>query len=468
MWISAVSALFTACGIILALLVSAVISGRRWRRRAVGFFHPYTYDGGGGERVLWCSVRAVQDENADLDCVVYTGDDASPETLSARALDRFGVHLHRPPLVVRLYRRRWVEEKTYPRFTMIGQSLGSVYLSWEALCKFTPQFYFDTSGYAFTYPLARVFGCKVICYTHYPTISSDMVSRVCQQSSMYNNDSLIARSIWLSRCKIIYYKLFSWLYGIVGSCAHLAMVNSSWTRSHIENLWKIPGRIKMVYPPCDTSELQVLPLERPVEKPIFISVAQFRPEKAHGLQLEAFALAFQRLAASMPKPKLQFVGSCRNKEDQVRLQNLKNRCMELNMEKYVEFHKDVKYRDLVQLLGGAVAGLHSMIDEHFGISVVEYMAAGAIPIANNSAGPKMDIILHENEQPSGFLASSKEEYADAILNVLTMDEPERLAVAAAARKRAQKFSDGVFYENFKAAIRPIISKPPAPMQCQRL
>ena len=37
-------------------------------------------------------------------------------------------------------------------------------------------------------------------------------------------------------------------------------------------------------------------------------------------------------------------------------------------------------RDLVQLLGGAVAGLHSMTDEHFGISVVEYMAAGAIPI----------------------------------------------------------------------------------------
>jgi hypothetical protein len=37
-------------------------------------------------------------------------------------------------------------------------------------------------------------------------------------------------------------------------------------------------------------------------------------------------------------------------------------------------------RDLVQLLGGAIAGLHSMTDEHFGISVVEYMAAGAIPI----------------------------------------------------------------------------------------
>lgn len=39
----------------------------------------------------------------------------------------------------------------------------------------------------------------------------------------------------------------------------------------------------------------------------------------------------------------------------------------------------------MELLGGAVAGIHSMIDEHFGISVVEYMAAGAIPIGETLA-----------------------------------------------------------------------------------
>jgi hypothetical protein len=94
--------------------------------------------------------------------------------------------------VVHLNKRKWIEASTYPHFTMIGQSLGSVYLAWEALTNFTPQFYFDTSGYAFTYPLARLFGCKVISYTHYPTISSDMVGRVKQRSSMYNNNSRIA------------------------------------------------------------------------------------------------------------------------------------------------------------------------------------------------------------------------------------------------------------------------------------
>lgn len=64
-------------------------------------------------------------------------------------------------------------------------------------------------------------------------------------------------SNWLSSCKVIYYNIFSRMYGIVGSCAHLAMVNSSWTQSHIEKLWSIPERTKRVYPPCDTSGLQV-------------------------------------------------------------------------------------------------------------------------------------------------------------------------------------------------------------------
>lgn len=443
---------------ILTITSREIINGRRTRQRAVGFFHPYTNDGGGGERVLWCAVKAIQEESPDLECVIYTGDhDSSSESLMSRALDRFGVQLLTPPKVVHLYKRKWIEETSYPRFTMIGQSFGSVYLSWEALCKFTPLYYFDTSGYAFTYPVARLFGCKVICYTHYPTISLDMISRVRDRSSMYNNDASIARSGWLSWCKIIYYTLFSWMYGFVGSCAHLAMVNSSWTQSHIEKLWRIPSRIKRVYPPCDTSGLQVLPLERLATTPIFISVAQFRPEKAHPLQLEAFSLAIRRLDADMPRPILQFVGSCRNKFDEARLQKLQDKAVELNVDGDVQFYKNVMYRDLVRLLGGAVAGMHSMVDEHFGISVVEYMAAGAVPIAHNSAGPKMDIVLEEDGQQTGFLAQNVDEYAEAILKVLRMPETERLKIAAAARKRAGRFSEQRFYEDLKAAIQPILN-----------
>lgn len=33
---------------------------RKTSGKVVGFFHPYCNAGGGGERVLWCAIRAIQ------------------------------------------------------------------------------------------------------------------------------------------------------------------------------------------------------------------------------------------------------------------------------------------------------------------------------------------------------------------------------------------------------------------------
>ena len=48
-----------------------------------------------------------------------------------------------------------------------------------------------------------------------------------------------------------------------------------------------------MFPPCDTVALQQLQLDRKLKRLYLISVAQFRPEKNHRLQLEAFAHARQ-------------------------------------------------------------------------------------------------------------------------------------------------------------------------------
>jgi hypothetical protein len=97
-------AILAGLAAVFSVLLAAALRRLRCGRQptpAAGFFHPYTNDGGGGERVLWCAVRAVQELRPGLPCAVFTGDaDASPDGLAARALDRFGVRLLCPPQVI--------------------------------------------------------------------------------------------------------------------------------------------------------------------------------------------------------------------------------------------------------------------------------------------------------------------------------------------------------------------------------
>lgn len=78
------------------------------------------------------------------------------------------------------------------------------------------------------------------------------------------------------------------------------------------------------------------------------------------------------------------MGGCRNKEDFGRVEALKKLAHELGILENVQFIVNAPFGDIVRVLGASLAGLHSMIDEHFGISVVEYLAAGCIPIAHDS------------------------------------------------------------------------------------
>ena len=45
---------------LIALLIYLMQKRTKPNKITVGFFHPYCNAGGGGERVLWCAVRAIQ------------------------------------------------------------------------------------------------------------------------------------------------------------------------------------------------------------------------------------------------------------------------------------------------------------------------------------------------------------------------------------------------------------------------
>lgn len=73
-----------------------------------------------------------------------------------------------------------------------------------------PDIYIDTMGYAFTLPLFKhIGGCRVGCYVHYPTISTDMLRRVKSRVNAHNNRSIVAKNPFLTWLKLTYYRIFA-------------------------------------------------------------------------------------------------------------------------------------------------------------------------------------------------------------------------------------------------------------------
>ncbi|XP_068205696.1 GDP-Man:Man(3)GlcNAc(2)-PP-Dol alpha-1,2-mannosyltransferase-like [Palaemon carinicauda] len=453
------------CWFLIKLAVLMIRRGEKGYKH-VAFFHPYCNAGGGGERVLWCAIRAIQRKYPKVKCYIYTGDtDATPQEILQKAQQRFNITLPRPVEFIFLNFRTLVEAKHYPMLTLLMQSLGSLLLGGEALSKFRPDIYFDTMGYAFTYPLFRyVGGCTVGSYTHYPTISTDMLSRVANRVEAHNNSGVIAQNVVFSTLKLGYYYLFTLLYSIVGQSAHVVLVNSSWTHGHITALWG-HSSTHIVYPPCDTEKFKSLSLISDSEKNVksIISVGQFRPEKDHLLQLKSLQRLCEIIPSSLSeKVQLVLIGGCRNEQDQQRVDNLKNIASELGIGDKILWKLNAPFTELLDYVQTGTIGLHTMWNEHFGICVVECMAGGLIMVAHDSGGPQMDIVIDYEGQQTGYRATDVESYAHAMKTILENSDEERELIRRAARASVDRFSDTEFELSFLNASEQLFSDNPIP------
>ena len=373
--------------------------------------------GGGGERVLWAAIRATQKRWPEAVCVVYTGDHSVDKTaMLERVKSRFNIQLH-PPTVHFLYltTRHWVHANTWPRFTLLGQSVGSLVLAYDAFTLLIPDIMVDTMGYAFALGLSSFFFPTVPtgAYVHYPTISTDMLESLEAGGQGVNAG---AGTGYRGMAKKKYWQLFAKLYSKVGSTIDIVMTNSSWTQSHVKSLWE-PYRVKrhkehgieVVFPPVAvedvTKAVEISEASENRRKPYLLYIAQFRPEKNHQIILEAFA-SFVHSKPDLttykdPVPKLVLIGSVRNSEDATRVYNLRLLANELNVKDDVEFICDAPWPQLLEWMGKASVGVNGMWNEHFGIGVVEYQAAGLISVVNDSGGPKLDIVIEVDGKPTG-------------------------------------------------------------------
>lgn len=426
--------------------------------KVIAFFHPFCAAGGGGERVLWAAIKSLHGQHPEHIFLVYSGKkvifvevvlltvfntdnyEEDFKEIVNKAQNTFQIDLNFEISSVKLKTCFLLNPKLYPFCTLFFQSIAFVVPGLEALWRCPPDVFVDTMGASFAYPLFLSIGTKVVAYVHYPIISLDMLHSVASNIANFNNNRRIANSLFLTRIKLLYYRIFSWLYLITGKCTHIAMVNSTWTKNHIDQAWMLDA--KLVYPPCNTEKLMKLKLDTR-NTDMIVSIGQFRPEKNHQLQLKIIAHLVKLLTDNgvNRKPLLVLVGSCRNIDDQARVASLKHVVQDLRISQYVEFKVNTSYEEMEEVMQQASIALHTMTNEHFGISVVEFLAAGLLTVTHNSGGPKLDIIK-ENE--NGFLAEDVETFAQALFRLMNMNIDNQLRIRKKARESVGRFSEEAF------------------------
>jgi glycosyltransferase involved in cell wall biosynthesis len=221
------------------------------------------------------------------------------------------------------------------------------------------------------------------------------------------------------------------------------VVNSEFTATHYRRKAQATGAdptVRVLAPPC-----AMLPFSTCGDALTVVNVGRFFAS-GHSKKQDAAIRAFAQLLSVEPEARLSLIGGVAADEDsRAYFQSV----LELARELPVEMLPDATREELVQRVGSSsflwhLAGLgvgHDQPEkmEHFGISVVEAMSAGVVPIVSDRGGPA-DIVAKLDER---LCVSSLAELVDATLRVWR-DAARFAALKERAHELAKEYSTSAF------------------------
>jgi alpha-1,2-mannosyltransferase len=254
-----------------------------------------------------------------------------------------------------------------------------------------------------------------IVYMHYP---------------LFNQSTPLTNTF--SRLKIALYFLPYRAYEkqTIKRTKQIIFANSMFTSNAIKNNLGLNSQI--LYPPVSSFFLQTEKMIADYKRlNQVVTVSRFAPEKNLDL--------IPQIAKRVPDVKFLIIGNLHHKRVYSQLQKL---IRELEVEQRVILMTDVSKPLLKQILLDSKIYLHCAVNEHFGISLIEAMACGCLPIANDSGGPKESV-------PDSLRYSSLDDAVSKINTNIRDWSPQK---AQEMHNRALKFSQENFSKQLQAAI----------------
>jgi glycosyltransferase involved in cell wall biosynthesis len=241
----------------------------------------------------------------------------------------------------------------------------------------------------------------------------------------------------------IYSRLFSMFLKVLGDSAGAIVANSRFTQAVIEKY--VRKRALVVNPPVNSRKIEShgVPGHR---KNTIVTISRFRSAK--GLAI------IPQIAVFLKDCEFVLIGTVDSGSESC-LKELSEEIERLQVRDRVHIFKNKPYNFTLKVLSTAKVFLHTQSTEAFGMSVVESMAAGCVPVVPRAGGPWLEI-LDRQEGLYGFSYKSPREAADKI-GLLINDESLRRGISARAAERAMIFDSSAFEKKFLNVVETISS-----------
>jgi glycosyltransferase involved in cell wall biosynthesis len=240
---------------------------------------------------------------------------------------------------------------------------------------------------------------------------------------------------------------YDWLWQKRFDSYRYRLSNSEYTKKWTRDWWGIDTDV--LYPPVDT-RFELIP-----KADVVVSVGRFSTTSHSKRQLEMMGVFRDMKSTSLQDWRYYSVGGLQDHPADHAYCGDVNR---IAVECGAQVIPNIPRSELRSLLArakifwhaagyGSDHGTQPFQAEHFGISTVEAMAAGAVPIVYDNGG-QSEIVEHER---SGYLWRSLEELREYTRR-LAQDDRLREQMAASARRRAERFSCEAFVDTFARLV----------------
>lgn len=222
----------------------------------------------------------------------------------------------------------------------------------------------------------------------------------------------------------------------------IVLTNSYFSKRSIEKLYGSAVKPIVIYPPVDVEKFRTNALHSNERENMILVISRFSPDKQLENVVDICRILVNDLKLNV---KMVLVGNIATGDDRY-LELLRWLTQEHGLNDSIIIEVDASFDLLLELIRKSKVYLHPFAGEPFGISIVEAMSAGLIPVVPDDEGGYTEFV------PEYYQFHTHQQAADIIGKILIASDSNMQKERNQLSESVSKFSN----ERYQAELRKVI------------